>query len=277
VLNHLDRLTKPPGSLGALETLALRLALIYGDPPPRLVRRTVFVLAADHGVTRHGVSAYPSEVTAQMCRNYAAGGAAVSALARSVGAEVAAVDIGVDADLSDVAGLIHRKVRRGSSDLSQGPALTATEVDKAIGVGIELVEKDLPIPAEVKDACGLLGLDPLQVANEGKLIAIVAADDADEMLAAMRQHARGAGARRIGTCVADHRQMVVARTGLGSSRNRFSSGDFYSGSAAVAGKVCSLKTGRLETGKPRNFPGAWRLHCLSRTSGSYAASANASS
>ena len=99
-----------------------------------------------------------------------------------------------------------------------GVSATLNEIGKASGVGVELVEKDLPIPAEVKDACGLLGLDPLQVANEGKLIAIVADDDAEEMLAAMRQHARGAGARRIGTCVADHPRMVVARTGLGGTR-----------------------------------------------------------
>ncbi len=99
-----------------------------------------------------------------------------------------------------------------------GVSATLNEIAKASGVGVELVEKDLPIPAEVKDACGLLGLDPLQVANEGKLIAIVGADDADEVLAAMRQHPRGTGACRIGTCVAEHPQMVVARTGLGGTR-----------------------------------------------------------
>src|SRR5262245_53171236 len=101
---HLDSLTKPPGSLGTLESLALQLALIYGDPPPRLERKTVFVLAADHGVSQQGVSAYPREVTAQMCRNYANGGAAVSVLARTLAADVVAVDIGVDADLEGIEG-----------------------------------------------------------------------------------------------------------------------------------------------------------------------------
>ncbi len=99
-----------------------------------------------------------------------------------------------------------------------GVSATLNEIARASGVGVELIEKDLPIPPEVKDACGLLGLDPLQVANEGKLVAIVAAEDADELLAAMRQHPRGAGARLIGTCVAEHPQMVVARTGLGGTR-----------------------------------------------------------
>ncbi len=99
-----------------------------------------------------------------------------------------------------------------------GVSATLNEIARASGVGVELVERDLPVPPEVKDACGLLGLDPLQVANEGKLLAIVPADRADELLAAMRQHPHGAGARRIGTCVADHPRMVVARTGLGGTR-----------------------------------------------------------
>jgi len=99
-----------------------------------------------------------------------------------------------------------------------GVSATLNEIAKASGVGIELVERDLPIPAEVKDACGLLGLDPLQVANEGKLVAVVPADRVEEMVAAMRHHPLGAGARRIGTCVAEHPRIVVARTGLGGTR-----------------------------------------------------------
>jgi hydrogenase expression/formation protein HypE len=99
-----------------------------------------------------------------------------------------------------------------------GVSATLNEIAKASGVGIELVERDLPIPPEVRDACGLLGLDPLQVANEGKLVAIVPGDRAEEVLAAMRSHPLGRGARRIGTCVEEHRRMVVARTGLGGTR-----------------------------------------------------------
>lgn len=99
-----------------------------------------------------------------------------------------------------------------------GVSATLNEIAKASGVGIELVEKDFPIPAEVRDACGLLGLDPLQVANEGKLVAIVPGDRADEILAAMHSHPLGADAQRIGTCVAEHPRMVVARTALGGTR-----------------------------------------------------------
>lgn len=99
-----------------------------------------------------------------------------------------------------------------------GVSATLNEIARASGVGIELVERDLPVPPEVRDACGLLGLDPLQVANEGKLLAFVPGERAEEALAALQAHPLGAGARRIGTCVPDHPRMVVARTGLGGTR-----------------------------------------------------------
>ena len=99
-----------------------------------------------------------------------------------------------------------------------GVSATLNEIARASEVGIELVERDLPVPPEVRDACGLLGLDPLQVANEGKLLAILPADRAEQMLAAMQAQPLGRGARRIGACVAEHPRMVVARTGLGGTR-----------------------------------------------------------
>jgi hydrogenase expression/formation protein HypE len=83
---------------------------------------------------------------------------------------------------------------------------------------VALDERTFPIPAEVRDACGLLGLDPLQVANEGKLLAFVPADDADKVLAAMRNHPLGIRAAIIGHCVPEHPGMVVARTALGGTR-----------------------------------------------------------
>jgi hydrogenase expression/formation protein HypE len=99
-----------------------------------------------------------------------------------------------------------------------GVAASLNEIAKTAGVGVDLVERDLPIPADVRDACSLLGLDPMQVANEGKLLAFVPADRADEVLAAMRAHPYGIGACRIGTCVGEHPGMVVARTALGGTR-----------------------------------------------------------
>lgn len=140
---RLDGLTKPPGSLGRLEALAVRLAPIYGDPPPPLRRRRVYVLAADHGVARRGVSAYPAGVTAQMCRVLADGGAAVDALAGAVDAEVVACDVGVDAPgRIEARGLIDARVRRGSRDLSREAALTGDEVARAVLRGAGLLSAD---------------------------------------------------------------------------------------------------------------------------------------
>ncbi|MEM7415744.1 MAG: nicotinate-nucleotide--dimethylbenzimidazole phosphoribosyltransferase [Gemmatimonadota bacterium] len=140
VQRHLDDLTKPPGSLGRLENIAVRLATIVGDPPAKLARRTVFVLAADHGVTARGVSAYPAEVTAQMCLNLAGGGAAVCAFARTVGCDVVVADLGVRYDGPLGGGVLHHRVAHGSADLVDGPALTAEERDAAVAAGAALVE-----------------------------------------------------------------------------------------------------------------------------------------
>ena len=99
-----------------------------------------------------------------------------------------------------------------------GVAATLNEIAKAAEVGIALDERTFPIPADVRDACGLLGLDPLYVANEGKLLAFVPQSDVDTVLAAMRAHPLGTRAALIGSCVDEHPGMVVARTALGGTR-----------------------------------------------------------
>ena len=163
---RLDGLTKPPGSLGELEVIALRLALVLGDPPPPLRRRQVLIFAADHGVARRGVSAYPPEVTAQMCRNFVAGGAAINAIARSVGAEVGVIDAGVDAASGALPGVIDRKVRRGSRDLAEGPALTASEVAEAMRHGFD---------AARHAAADVLALGDMGIGNTTAAAAVTAA------------------------------------------------------------------------------------------------------
>jgi hydrogenase expression/formation protein HypE len=99
-----------------------------------------------------------------------------------------------------------------------GVAASLNEIAKSSGVGVTLAERDLPIPQPVRDACGLLGLDPLYVANEGKLVAFVAPDDAELVLAAMRRHEHGKSAVAIGVCEEAHPGIVVTRTGLGGTR-----------------------------------------------------------
>jgi hydrogenase expression/formation protein HypE len=121
---------------------------------------------------------------------------------------------GLVAAMLDVTSDIHalRDPTRG------GLAAALNEIARASGVGVRVTERAVPVPEAVASACGFLGLDPLYVANEGRLVAFVPRDTADAVLAAMRAHPQGAGAVLIGECVADHPGMVVAATGLGGTR-----------------------------------------------------------
>ena len=130
------RLTKPPGSLGRLEHVAAQLAGIAATSPPPLPRpAAVAVFAGDHGVHAQGVSPWPQEVTAQMVGNLLAGGAAINVLARQVGAEVVVIDVGAAATFEPHPGLTDAKVRRGTADLTVGPAMTVEEALQALDVG----------------------------------------------------------------------------------------------------------------------------------------------
>ena len=137
-----DTLTKPRGSLGRLEELSIQLAGMKADPLPSVERKAVIVMAADHGVAREGVSAYPSDVTAQMVLNFLRGGAAINVLARQVGARVTVVDIGVATEFGSLPGLVRRKVMCGTRNLAQGPALTREEAEQAIQVGVDVLNEE---------------------------------------------------------------------------------------------------------------------------------------
>ncbi|WP_018658511.1 nicotinate-nucleotide--dimethylbenzimidazole phosphoribosyltransferase [Actinomadura flavalba] len=137
------RLTKPPGSLGVLEDVGVRLAGLAGHcPPPLPEPAAVAVFAADHGVHAQGVSPWPQEVTAQMVGNFLAGGAVVNAFARQVGASVTVVDVGVAADLPAAPALLDRKVARGTADMTRGPAMTDAQARQAVETGVQ-VARDL--------------------------------------------------------------------------------------------------------------------------------------
>ena len=132
------QLTKPPGSLGVLEDLSVQLCGLAGRcPPPMPEPAAVAVFAADHGVHAQGVTPWPQEVTGQMVANFLAGGAVVNAIAAQAGAEVCVVDVGVAADIPPAPGLLPRKVRRGTTDMTQGPAMSLEEAQRAVEVGIE--------------------------------------------------------------------------------------------------------------------------------------------
>ncbi len=136
------QLTKPPKALGRLETLSIQLAGIQGQAQPVIEQKAIAVMAADHGVTAEGVSAFPAEVTPAMVLNFAAGGAAINVIGRHVGARVLVTDVGVNADLSAAEGVRHEKIRMGTANMAQGPAMSREEAIAAIDVGIELVDEE---------------------------------------------------------------------------------------------------------------------------------------
>ncbi len=185
---RLDRMTKPPGSLGRVEDLAVTLAGIAGVcPPPVPAPAAVAVFAADHGVHAQGVTPWPQEVTRQMVANFLAGGAVVNAFARRLGAEVCVVDVGVvrdenSAPLDPHPALLSRRIARGTADLAEGPALTRAQASAAIGVGIGvardlvaaghrcLVTGDMGIgntTAAAALVCAFTGADPASATGRG--------------------------------------------------------------------------------------------------------------
>src|ERR1700744_385595 len=137
---HLDSLTKPLGSLGRLEDLAAQWFAIRQGNINGPLSKSVYVFAADHGITAEGVSAYPAKVTQQMVLNFLSGGAAINVLARLHQVEVTVVDVGVDADLFGYVGLTDGKVRRSSRNMLREPAMSPEEVAAALTVGLTMAE-----------------------------------------------------------------------------------------------------------------------------------------
>ncbi len=129
-------LTKPPGSLGRLESLSIQLAGILEQPIPQISGKAVIVVAGDHGVAAEGVSAYPAEVTPQMVFNFLAGGAAINALARHAGADITVIDAGVAVDLEAQPGLTIAKVGYGAGNIAVGPAMSREDAIRCLEIGI---------------------------------------------------------------------------------------------------------------------------------------------
>jgi len=166
---HIDTLTMPQGSLGRLIELGKRYAAIKRTLQPRIEKKKIIIFAADHGVAQEGVSAYPREVTKQMVVNFLQGGAGINVLARHVGAEVGVVDIGVDCDFSDSAGLIKKKVARGTRNMAQEHAMTRRQAHKALQTGIELARE------AAQSGIDLIGTGEMGIGNTTPSSAIVAA------------------------------------------------------------------------------------------------------
>ncbi|MEO1490833.1 MAG: nicotinate-nucleotide--dimethylbenzimidazole phosphoribosyltransferase [Pseudomonadota bacterium] len=160
VRHAIDVKTKPPGSLGRIEELALALALAQDRPDPTADPAHLIIFAADHGLVAEGVSAWPQEVTAQMVLNFLGGGAAANVFARSNGAGLRVVDAGVASDLPDSDTLLRANIRKGTRNAAQEDALTPGEVTKALRYGANLA-----IAAQKTDGASVLLLGEMGIGN----------------------------------------------------------------------------------------------------------------
>ncbi|GIW29280.1 MAG: nicotinate-nucleotide--dimethylbenzimidazole phosphoribosyltransferase [Meiothermus sp.] len=161
---HQDQLTKPPGSLGYLEELGVRLAAIQQTLRPTLGKGAVIVCAADHGVAAEGVSAYPSEVTAQMLLNFRAGGAAINQIARAADAQVYVLDVGINSPVPSP-----ERVRSGTGNIAQEAAMTRAEAEQAIRVGAEAARR------AIAEGATLLAAGDMGIGNTTAAAALTAA------------------------------------------------------------------------------------------------------
>lgn len=163
-----DRLTKPQGSLGRLESLGTQYVAITQSLPAKNPDAMMFVLAADHGVAGEGVSAYPSSVTAQMVKNFLQGGAAINVLARQIGAQVRVVDMGVQEDMGASPGLWVRKIGLGTRNMCEGPAMSREQAVQSVEEGIRLVQE------AYADGIRLIGIGEMGIGNTTVSSAITA-------------------------------------------------------------------------------------------------------
>jgi nicotinate-nucleotide--dimethylbenzimidazole phosphoribosyltransferase len=168
---RLESLTKPPGSLGYLETAIRRYAAIRGDGTARPGRGAIAVFVADHGVADEGVSAFPQAVTVEMLRNIASGGAAISVLARRLGYDLRVIDVGVKTDTSStpVRSVTYRRIGAGTANFVRGNAMNPEQVRRALEVGIE-VTREL-----AQGGVTLIGMGEMGIANSTAAAAVLSA------------------------------------------------------------------------------------------------------
>ena len=155
----IDNLNKPKGSLGRLEELAMQICLIQQTLEPSLAHPCHLLLGGDHGIEREGVSVSPREVTWQQMINFTHGGGGVNMFCRQHGFKLRIVDVGVDYDLSNIEGIINRKIARGTKNFLYEPAMSEKEFDQAIQIGCDLVDDC------IAEGCRILSIGEMGIAN----------------------------------------------------------------------------------------------------------------
>jgi nicotinate-nucleotide--dimethylbenzimidazole phosphoribosyltransferase len=196
---RLDSLTKPPRSLGRLESIAAQIACIQGSDHPKVERKTILLMAGDHGVVAEGVSPYPQDVTWQMVANFTAEGAAINQIARSVRADVSVFDVGVARDLSEFPGVRHSNIAHGTANMATGPAMTREQCAHAVLVGVEAARE------AAEQGYTLIGTGEMGIGNTTAASALTAAFAGVEVEAVV---GRGTGLDDAGVA---HKASVVRR------------------------------------------------------------------
>jgi len=163
-----DTLTKPPGSMGRLEELSVRLSGIQGKAAPVIREKAVITMAGDHGIVAEKIGNWPQEVTAQMVLNFLGGGAGINVLARQVGARIIVVDMGIATVLKADSRLLSRKIAPGTKNMANGPAMTVEEAGKAVTAGIKIVA------GEIEKGLDIVGTGDMGIGNTTASSAICA-------------------------------------------------------------------------------------------------------
>ena len=241
---HQTQLTKPPGSLGRLEELAVFFAGARGRFPVAAPERArIYVFAADHGVAAEGVSPYPSSVTAAMVANFIAGGAAISVLSRATGIELAVVDVGVASPIPGAGGagvkLLSLPVRAGTASFLREPAMSRAEAELALGIGARLAGE------AADEGVELLGAGEMGIGNTTAAAAVVAALTGAAPEAVV---GRGTGVDDAGLA----RKIEVVRAAL--DRHALDRGDALGALAAVGGLEIAAMAGLMLGAASRRVP-----------------------
>jgi len=164
----MDNKTKPLGSLGKLEELAVRLCAMRNTLKPETGKKLMLVFAADHGITEEGVSAYPQEVTAQMVRNFSKGGAAINVLCAQYGVDLRVIDMGVNAEVEYSGTVLNKKVRKGTRNFALGDAMTGEEAVLGVRNGMEAF-----LEIHGRNPVDLLGLGEMGIGNTSSAAMII--------------------------------------------------------------------------------------------------------
>ncbi len=230
---RLDNLTKPQGSLGRLEELALQLFLVQNGQKPQADPCRVYTVAGDHGVVEEGVSLFPQEVTRQMVLNFVSGGAGINVLARTAGAELYVVDAGcLGGEFPEHPNLIQGKVAPGTANLAKGPAMTREQCLKAVLLGVDLADRALAAGVRV------LGTGDMGIGNTTPSTALYCAYLG---LKPEDMTGPGTGLNREGVS----RKAEVIRRGLAANAGAISSGDPLDILAALGGYEIACLAGLI--------------------------------